>query len=142
MEDLSLHILDIVENSIRAKAKKVEIKILEDKEKDLLILEIKDDGEGMTEEVQKKALDPFFSTKNKRIGLGLPLLAQSAKEAEGSLEVKSKEGKGTSIKATFKLSHIDRKPLGKIDETIKCLTIAHPEVNFCFIRRNHGHFNN
>jgi len=133
VEDLSLHILDIVENSLRANAKNVAIKLLEDKKNDKLILEITDDGVGMSEETSRHSLDPFFTTKeSKRVGLGLPFLAQAAEEAGGALEVESTEGKGTRVTASFQLGHIDRKPLGDVEETVRCLRATHPEVNFSF----------
>jgi signal transduction histidine kinase len=133
VEDLSLHILDIVENSLRANAKNIQIKLTESKEKDLLIVEVADDGQGMDEETLKQAVDPFFTTKEgKRIGLGLPFLSQSAEEAGGKLEIESTRGKGTKVIATFKLSHIDRKPLGNLQETVKCLKSTHPDVNLSF----------
>lgn len=133
MEDLSLHILDIVENSLRANAKNIAIKLFEDKKKDILTLEIMDDGKGMDERMKKRVVNPFFTTKKgKKVGLGLPFLSQSAEEAGGKLEIKSMKGKGTKIRAIFGLSHIDRKPLGNINETIKCLKGVHPEINFSF----------
>lgn len=133
MEDLSLHILDIVENSIRAKAKRVEIKIVEDIKNDLLKISIKDDGQGMDEEIAKKALDPFFTTKNvRKVGLGLPLLAQATKEAEGEFAIDSKPDEGTRITATFKYSHIDRKPLGNMGETMVVLIAGNPEIDFLY----------
>jgi len=133
MEDISLHILDIVENSLEANAKNVKIKLMENEKKDVLILEIKDDGEGMDENTKRQAINPFFTTKKgKRVGLGLAFLAQSAEEAGGKIKIESKKGKGTKVTATFTLSHIDRKPLGNLEETIKCLKGAHPEVNFSF----------
>ena len=89
MEDLSLHILDIAENSIAAGASKVRIKIIEDVKKNLLLIEIKDNGKGMDENTIKMAQDPFFTTKyNKRVGLGIPFLAQSAREAMGDNYIK------------------------------------------------------
>lgn len=133
MEDLSLHILDIVENSIRASAKNVRIKIIENPHRDRLSIIIRDDGKGMDPESLKRAFDPFFTTKDgKKVGLGLSLLAQSAEEAGGFVKVKSKQGKGTIVKAIFKLSHIDRKPIGNLDETIKCLRATHRDINFIF----------
>jgi len=124
MEDLSLHILDIVENSIAASAKRVEILIVEDTKNDLLSIEIKDDGTGMDAETQKKILDPFFTTrKTRRVGLGIPLLAQAARESEGKFQVISEPGKGTTVKASFRYSHPDRKPLGDIPATI-CTILA------------------
>lgn len=133
MEDLSLHILDIVENSITACAKKIEIKIIEEKKKDLLTIEIIDDGKGMDEGALKNVLDPFFTTrKTRKVGLGLPLLAQSAEESGGSIKIESKPGQGTKVKATFGYSHIDRRPLGDIYESLKVLIVANPDINFIY----------
>jgi len=133
MEDLSLHILDIVENSITAHAKKIEIKIIEEKKKDLLTIEIIDDGKGMDEETLKNVLDPFFTTRKRgKVGLGLSLLAQSAEESGGSIEIESKPGQETKVKATFGYSHIDRKPLGDVHESLKVLIAANPDINFIY----------
>jgi len=133
MEDVSLHILDIVENALRAEAKNVVIRLAQEKRADRLVLEVTDDGEGMDEETRRRSLDPFFTTKRgKRTGLGLPLLAQAAEETGGTLEVQSAPGKGTKVIATFGLSHIDRKPLGDIEQTLRCLKATHPEVCFRF----------
>lgn len=131
MEDLSLHILDIVENALRAGARNVIVRLSQSKREDRLVLEVIDDGEGMDEETVSRSLDPFFTTKEgKRIGLGLPLLAQAAEEANGKLYLESAPGKGTKVTATFRLSHIDRKPLGNLEETLRCLKAGHPETCF------------
>ena len=133
MEDISLHILDIAENSIRAKAKNINIMITEDERNDLLILTIEDDGEGMDKKTKAYALNPFYTTKKgKKVGLGLAFLSQSAEEAGGTMKIESEPGKGSKITVTFKLGHIDRKPLGNLNETIKCLKITHPEINITF----------
>ncbi len=133
MEDLSLHILDVVENSITANASKIIIKIREEKEKDLLVIEIKDNGKGMNEETVKKVLDPFYTTRTtRRVGLGLSLLQQAAKESNGDFEINSKPGVGTEIKASFQDSHIDRKPIGDMNSTIVTLITSHPEINFIY----------
>jgi len=139
LEDLSLHILDIVENSIAVSASKVEVTICEDIEKDLLTLEIKDNGRGMSEKTLKKALDPFFTTKTvRKVGLGLPLLAQAAKESGGDFEIDSKVGEGTRVRATFQYSHPDRKPLGNIAETMKILKVANPDIEFVYKYKKTG----
>jgi len=133
MEDLSLHILDIAENSISASAKRIEIRIDEDQAKDLLTIEIKDDGKGMNEHALQKALDPFFTTrKTRKVGLGLSFLAQAAKESGGKIKLNSKPHEGTTVKATFRLSHPDCKPMGDINETIRTLVVAHPEIDFIY----------
>lgn len=133
MEDLSLHILDIVENSIAASAKRIEIRIEEDQTKDLLMIEIKDNGKGMDEQALKKALDPFFTTRTTRkVGLGLPLLAQAARETDGKIEVNSAPNKGTRVKASFRLSHPDLKPMGDINETILTIVVGYPEIELLY----------
>jgi nitrogen fixation/metabolism regulation signal transduction histidine kinase len=132
MEDLSLHVLDVAENAIMAEATKIELYITDDHEKGLQTIEIIDNGTGMDKDTVKKALDPFFTTRNKKTGLGIPLFAQAAKEADGNLEIESASNRGTKIKATFKLDHIDKKPLGDMDETVRVLKAAHPEVDFIY----------
>jgi signal transduction histidine kinase len=108
--------------------------ITEDKNNDLLMLMIEDDGDGMDEQTKAYAVNPFFSTKKgKKVGLGLAFLSHSAEEAGGAMKVESEPGKGTKVTATFKLGHIDRKPLGNLNETIKCLKITHPEININLI---------
>jgi signal transduction histidine kinase len=133
MEDLSLHILDIAENSISASAKRIEISIDEDQDKDLLTIEIKDDGKGMDEQTLQKVLDPFFTTrKTRKVGLGLSLLAQATRESDGKIELISGPGEGTTVKAVFCLSHLDRKPIGAMDETMLTLVAGHPEIDFLY----------
>ncbi len=139
MEDLSLHILDIVENSIEAGANRIEIKILEDLRKDICSLEIRDNGKGMSEEALKSVTDPFYTTRKTRgVGLGLSLLYQSAKEVEGDISIKSEEGVGTVVYAYFKYSHIDRKPLGNIVDTLIVLIAGNPEIDFFYEHRRNG----
>ncbi len=133
MEDLSLHILDVVENSILAGAKRIEIKVHENIAANLLLIKIKDDGKGMDEDTLKKILDPFFTTKRaKKVGLGLSLLAQAAKESGGLLEVKSKKNKGTTVSATFQDNHIDRKPMGNMAQTMMTLIVGNKDVDFLY----------
>ena len=140
MEDLSLHILDIAENSVAANADKIEIRITEDKKKDFLSIEVTDNGLGMDRLTLEKALDPFYTSKTvRRFGFGLSLLSEAAKAANGNLTVQSKTGKGTKIKAVFQHSHIDRQPLGDIGQTIITLIIGNPDVDFIFEHRKNGH---
>ncbi|WP_213950974.1 ATP-binding protein [Tepidanaerobacter syntrophicus] len=133
MQELSLHILDIAQNSIAAKASLVEIEIEEDKKKDLLTIKIKDNGTGMDEETSRKVSDPFFTTRTTRkVGMGIPLFAQAAQSCGGDLKIYSKKGKGTTIEATFILSHIDRAPLGSMSDTMVLLVASHPEIDFVY----------
>ncbi|MFH1012083.1 MAG: ATP-binding protein [bacterium] len=139
MEDLSLHILDIVENSIDAGARRIQIEICEDSKQDLLSIEIADDGKGMDEGTLKKALDPFFTTKTiRKVGLGLSLFQEAARQANGDLLIQSKVGQGTTLRATFQHSHVDRKPLGDMGKTLMTLLIGHPTIGLRYLHRRDG----
>lgn len=144
MQDLSLHILDIAENATRAGGTKVVIKISEDESQDKLVVSIEDNGKGMDREMVKKAMDPFFTTKNaKKFGLGLSLLAQAAQQTDGELKIDSQEGKGTKVTAVFRPSHPDMKPLGNMVETMTALIAGNPTIRFIFDYKKgseHYHF--
>ena len=133
MEDLSLHILDVAENSVNAGATFIQISIAENTVQDLLILTIEDNGRGMPPEFVQKVLDPFCTTRTTRkVGLGLSLLAQSARETGGDIRIQSFPDKGTVVTADFRPSHIDMKPLGNIADTITTLIAGNPETDFLF----------
>ncbi|HEX8948397.1 MAG TPA: ATP-binding protein [Dissulfurispiraceae bacterium] len=139
MEDLSLHILDIAENSIDAGAGRVDIFIADREAEDTFMIRIGDDGKGMDEEIMRRIKDPFFTTKTvRRFGLGIPLLAQAAEECGGRLSIESEQGKGTVICAEFRRSHIDRKPLGDIGATMMVLVGGHPEIDFSLAYEGNG----
>jgi hypothetical protein len=139
MLELSLHILDIVENSTRAGAKSVYITLVEDTAGDKLSLEISDDGSGMTEDILNKVTDPFFTTKTVRsIGLGLPMLAQAAEKTEGKFTVESKGGEGARVAAEFRMSHIDRQPLGDMASTMVTLIAGNMDVDFIYRHKRNG----
>jgi len=136
MRDLSLHMLDIAENSIRTGATRVEIRLAEDLASDLLTLEIRDDGAGMDPATRRNAARPFFTRKpGRRIGLGLALLEQAAREAEGTFDIASAPGEGTRVTATFRFSHPDRKPIGDVAATLEALVAGNPGVGFRYERR-------
>lgn len=135
MEDISLHILDIAENSIRADAKTIEIIITRDAEQDLLRVEVIDDGRGMDAAALASVRDPFFTTKHKKTGLGIPLLTQAAELTGGQVTVDSSEGKGTRVAATFHWDHVDRPPLGRMADTILTLVAGHPDRDYIYEER-------
>ena len=139
MEDLSLQLLDIAENSINAGATKIVIRITEDPEKDIYSIMVEDNGPGMKAEVLLKAEDPFFTSKqDKRFGLGVPLLKQAALECGGEFRLESEPGSGTSLFASFRYSHIDRKPLGDIGSTMLSLICGHPEIRYVLFYELNG----
>jgi sensor histidine kinase regulating citrate/malate metabolism len=133
MDDLSLHILDIGENSLSAGATRISIEIVEDTARDRLTLEITDNGRGMDPAMAARVADPFTTTRTtRRVGLGLSLLDAAARAANGTLEIQSTPGVGTNVVATFQLSHIDRKPIGSMAETIMTLIAARPDVELSY----------
>jgi hypothetical protein len=139
MNNLSMHILDIVQNSIRGEAKTIEILIKENSEKNILVVGIKDDGKGMDSDLLDFVTDPFTTTRNTRkVGLGLPLLKHSAEQSNGYVKINSEVGIGTQVKATFQYDHIDRPPLGDISGTIILLVAANPDIDFKYVH----HINN
>jgi hypothetical protein len=137
MLELSLHILDIAENAVRAEAKTVTITLIEDPHADRITLEISDDGKGMTENELRRVLDPFYTTKKvRRVGLGLPMLAQAAQNAGGWFEIISKPSEGTVVRVAFRLSHIDRQPLGDLQGTLVTLIAGNPDIHFIYRHRH------
>lgn len=133
MEDISLHILDIAENSVSAGATLIKITISVDTPKDLFSVEIEDNGRGIPEALRAEVLDPFYTTRTTRkVGLGLPLLAQSARETGGDISVRAGNTTGTIVTANFRQSHIDMKPLGDITETLVVLIAGNLQTDFIF----------
>jgi anti-sigma regulatory factor (Ser/Thr protein kinase) len=130
MKELSLHILDLVQNSIHANASLIRISIDESTIEDTYSIEISDNGSGMNEQTIKKVLDPFFTTKNKKTGLGIPLLKQHAELTDGKFNIETELDKGTKVTAVFGHSHFDRQPLGDITGTITGLIRSYPEIDF------------
>ena len=129
MEDLALHILDVVENSIRADAENITVLFTE--KGDIGTLIIDDDGNGMDENEVKLALSPFYTSKEgKSFGLGLSLLAQAGEATGGGLKIRSRPEGGTRITVKFFIHHADMKPLGDIQDIIEMLCISHPAIKF------------
>jgi anti-sigma regulatory factor (Ser/Thr protein kinase) len=136
MLELALHILDIAENSVRAQATLVTIDVNEDWHNDWLTVEIADDGAGMSERVIEKALDPFYTSKKvRRVGLGLPMLKEAAERTGGRFSIGSREGSGTRVTVAFRLSHLDRQPLGDVAGAIVTLIAGNAGVNFLYRHR-------
>ena len=131
MPEISLNILDVAENSVRAKASLIEITVSVKPKEDTLSVIIRDDGCGMTADQVKRAQDPFFTTRTTRIvGLGLPFFKQAAESTGGTFSINSEKGVGTIVKAVFILSHIDRMPLGDISSTIHTLVVFNEQIDF------------
>lgn len=134
MRELSLHILDLVRNSIEAGANKVTLEIIEDVlVMDTFMIRVTDDGHGMEQKTLDKVLDPFYTSRTtRRVGLGLPLMDMSTKRCQGYLRVTSTPGCGTVVEALYQHSHLDRPPLGSIVDTIMSIVLANPDLDFSY----------
>lgn len=133
MKELSLHILDIVQNSIRAEATEIGVRICEDTQKNLLTIQITDNGTGMDEETVKRVTDPFWTSRTTRkVGLGISLFQAAAERCEGSLKINSEVGKGTEVIIEFQLEHIDRAPIGNMADTMSLIIMTNEKIDFIY----------
>ena len=125
MEELSLHLLDLIQNSVKAGASLIEIIITE--KAGLLTIELNDNGCGMSEEFLQRVESPFTTTRTTRkVGLGIPLFKQAALMAGGDFGIISRQGEGTRIKASFEINNIDRAPMGDLAGTILGQVLSTP----------------
>jgi len=131
--DLSQHILDITENSITAGAALLYIDIDEDTDADALSIVIRDNGHGMDADMVRQVTDPWVTTRTTRsVGLGIPFLRQTAEMCGGEFEIASIVGQGTTTRATFQRSHIDRPPLGDMVSTLLCIVVGNPQLDVVY----------
>ena len=128
MRDLSLHILDLVQNSVKAGASLVEVRIRDSAKDDVIAIEISDDGCGMDESLLRSVTSPFTTTRTTRkVGLGIPMFMANAEGSGGSFSIQSRVGEGTRVRGTFGRSHIDRPPMGDIQGTMLTLVLGTPK---------------
>lgn len=133
MQELSLNILDIAQNSVKAGATLIQIGVCENTEKDELLISIDDNGCGMDEETLKRVIDPFYTTRTTRkVGLGVPFLKMACDMTGGAFSIKSQPGKGTCVLASLGLSSIDRSPLGDIAASVTALIQCNPDIDFVY----------
>ncbi|MCD7894277.1 MAG: ATP-binding protein [Erysipelotrichaceae bacterium] len=133
MDELSLYILDIAYNSIRANAKHITIKIIDSIKDNIIQITIIDDGIGMSEEMVNKVIDPFYTTRTTRkVGLGIPMLKQNAELTGGYLNITSKENVGTTIDVTFIKDNIDTPVMGDLIESLLTLIQADESIDYYF----------
>lgn len=136
MRELSLHILDIAQNSIKAKATNIKIEINEQPAEDLLEITITDNGCGMSKELLERVKDPFATTRTTRkVGMGISLFESAAMQCGGKLEIESELGIGTKLYVTFQHSSIDRAPIGDMASTMQTLILSDPEINYVYTHK-------
>lgn len=131
LRDISLHIIDLCENSIKADSSRIEILLKVDFNKDELTVSISDNGVGMDSEMLSKVGDPFTTGRTTRnVGLGIPFFKQACEMTGGFVDIESRRNEGTTIKGKMVVSHIDRLPLGDIGETFATLVMSKPDIDF------------
>ena len=136
MREISLHILDIAQNSVVANATLVEITVDENEKADTLTVSVKDNGKGMDEDMVKRVVDPFTTGRTTRkVGLGIPLIKLAAENTGGNLSLESEPGVGTILTAVFGLNSIDRQPLGDMAETMLGMVTSYENVDFLYLHK-------
>jgi anti-sigma regulatory factor (Ser/Thr protein kinase) len=139
MKNLSLHIMDILQNSIRAGASEITLNIEENMAENTYRITFTDNGCGMDEAMVERVVDPFFTTRTvRKVGLGLPLLKQNCEQTGGSLRIVSKVGEGTQVEAVFTHNHIDRPATGDIAGTVVLTASSHPDIRFIYHHQKDG----
>ncbi len=135
MKEISLNLLDIAQNSVSAGATLIELTVRESQAEDIVLMSVADNGKGMSPEFLARVTDPFTTTRTTRpVGMGLPLLKMEAEMTGGGLEIKSELGRGTTVTATFRRSHIDTPPLGDLKGTVVTLVQGSPDIDFVYRR--------
>jgi len=133
LREISLHILDIVENGITAGADRIHIDVIESHAEDKLTIKVRDNGRGIPVQKLDNLKDPFVTSRTtRRVGLGLPLLAAAAERCDGKLEVRARSAGGTEVTASFQHSHIDRAPIGDMASTLATLLMGNPQIDFIY----------
>ena len=143
MKELSLNILDIAQNSIKANASRIILKL--DETDDTMQFTIEDNGCGMSAEVLEKVENPFYTTRTTRaVGMGISLFKLAAEQTGGYLKIASRWEKdypdthGTELTTLFYKNHIDYAPLGDIISTILFLIHGSPDIDFAFTHTVNG----
>jgi hypothetical protein len=133
MKSLAYHMLDIVQNALRAGATLVETDVVEDEQKELFRLQVADNGRGMDRATLQRAMDPYYtSRKSRHVGLGLSLLKQNSERTGGTFCIDSTPGEGTTVRADFVRSHIDLPAIGDLPGTLHQLIVANPGRDFVY----------
>ena len=118
IEELDMHLLDLVQNAYSADSTRVDVKVICDDTLDRLTMSVSDDGQGMDEDTLERVRRGYYSTKSEdSVGLGIPLLRETAQHCDGRFSIESQPGKGTNVAAVFRRSHVDLPPFGNLAAT-------------------------
>lgn len=142
MREISLHILDILQNSVAAGATLIQLDVIQHNSKDLLEVVIQDNGCGINAEMLPTVLDPFSTTRTTRkVGMGLSMFKLSAMQTGGDLHITSQPGNGTCVRVRCHPSHIDCPPMGDLAGTVQLQAIGSPQIRLIFtFQGDHGTF--
>ena len=133
MTELSLNVLDVAQNSVKAKASLIEISVISDTKSDKMTITIADNGCGMDKEQLRRVEDPFYTTRTTRkVGLGVSFFKLAAEVSGGDFSIDSTLGVGTTVKASFQISNIDRMPLGDMPATVHTLVTMNEHIDFIY----------
>jgi hypothetical protein len=133
VRELSLHIMDVVENGIAAGATLIDVTVAERRKENRLEITIKDNGRGIPAHLLEQVLDPFYTTRTtRRVGLGLSLFREASRRCDGDFHIQSGEGEGTEVYASFKRDHIDLAPFGDIAGSLTSLIVGNSGVDFVY----------
>ncbi|GHV46127.1 histidine kinase [Clostridia bacterium] len=133
MPEISLNVLDVAQNSVKAGAKLIEITAEIDTAADSLVIQINDDGCGMTAEQVERVIDPFYTTRTTRkVGLGVSFFKMAAEMSGGEFSISSVPGTGTKVRASFGVSNVDRMPLGDMSETVRSLIVYNTHIDYLY----------
>ncbi len=136
MRELSLNVLDIAQNSVRAEASLIKIELIESTKDNTLEISVSDDGKGMTPEQLQRVRDPFFTTRTTRkVGMGIPLFRMAAEMTGGSFDIESTPGVGTKTTARFCTDHLDFTPVGDMCSTVVMLITMNLHIDFVYVRQ-------
>ena len=128
MREIALHVLDLIENSIRAGAAVISVSVDEEPAEDSLVVSVEDDGPGLGVPGDT-AVDPFFTTKEgKKTGLGLSMLKFRAEQSGGWFRVEQSSLGGLAVRASMPMSHVDRSPLGDLAATLASVVCTNPDI--------------
>ena len=133
LRDISLHILDLVQNSTKAESTKVETGVMTKDDDKVLFVSISDNGKGMSKEFLERVEDPFTTGRTTRkVGMGIPFFKFACEQAGGNFRIDSTEGEGTELQGTMEAANIDRLPLGNMGDTVKMTIMSAPGTRFIF----------
>ncbi len=139
MNEISLHILDLLQNSTEAGADKIDLVVREDFQSSSLQVVVQDNGRGIPSEMLEQITDPFITSRSTRkVGLGLSLMQAAAESCGGYLKIASKLGEGTKVTVAFQLDHIDTPPLGNIAETVIVFLVGRKNLQFTYRHYRNG----